>query len=340
MRCLKKGICLALACVFCAVPAHAETYREIALTAPTGIGVEDQPISFSVDENRLDLIVNKNGKGSIRHCRSEDGGKTWKDLDVSWLSEVGEGDSRKTQLGVRKDGTIYGVSVRKEPVDLPAFSYKYCVGTVFTHKDGVTRMLCKLDDQNYLSYEAVGTSLWAEGDIALNAWGLDQPQYLGKTTPSRVLTIDPATGREKASAPYSGRYSTVAGYENGVLWKYEGDSVTLLDAATGKVTQTVKRPAGTDWFGTLWTSANGAFYELNGNGLFRLKPGEKDWTKLLDSSVCKKGTAGSSSTSCQGLAVDEKDGSVTVLLAHTAKEGTRGGLALKEWTLTRYVPGS
>lgn len=347
MRLLQRAVCLAVACFCCAVSVHAEpTYKTTELTFPAGVAMtqSERLQSLSVHGSKLDIFIEKKTQTPMdtfatRRFHSDDGGMTWKEMDMSWLSKI-QGDSRwQVKTGVRKDGSVYALLGKDGQVELPAISYNYFIGTLVAHKDGVTRTVCTLDDKDVCPYLSVDESLSQDGDIALFAMGQDVKEYIGREIPNRLITLDPATGKEKTNAVYGvpPQLTLPKAYQNGKFFQISKGQVNVIDVS-GKVIQSIPRPVDADVpaFSGNWASAGGAFYELNSQGVYRFRPGETSWTKLLDKSVCKVGTAGSEVSDCAALRVDE-DGGITVLLQHYTVD-QRYGMHTKAWTLTRYTP--
>lgn len=330
-----------MACFLCAVPALAETkgaYKETALTLPGDLNLDmnTRIQSLSVHGDQLDLFSERqtiDGKFMTRHFRSGDGGKTWKEQDLSWLEALGGDPSHQPWTGVRGDGTIYAMVEKNGTAQSGNLHYGYSIGTIAARKDGVTKTLCKLDNKDVSYYQIPGQGLSNEGDILLHADGQELEHLGGTTVPARYLVIDAATGQQKSSVEVADTESMTIASENGVALKYGKGALEFLDTASGKVQQTVKAPDSAD--NTMaWTSGYGAFYQLSENGLFRIRQGETDWTKLMDGTFLKDRPAGSDSTSCDALAVD-RDGSVTMLLTYTRSDGIRTeltGQALKRFT--------
>lgn len=347
MRLLQRAVCLAAACFLCAVSVHAEpTYKTTELTFPAGVAMtqSERLQSLSVHGDKLDIFIEKQTQTPMdtfttRRFHSEDGGMTWKEMDLSWLNGAQEESRWQVETGVRKDGSVYALLGKDGYVKLPAISYNYFIGTLLAHKDGVTKTVCTLDDKDVCPYLAVDESFSLDGDIALFAMGQDLEQDIGRKTPNRLITLDPATGKKKTDVAYGAppEMTQPKAYQNGKFFQVSKGKVNVVDV-NGKVIQSIPRPVNTDVpaFSGNWASAGGAFYELNSQGLYRFRPGETSWTKLLDKSICKVGTAGSEETDCAAMRVDE-DGSVTVLLQHYTVD-QRYDLQIKAWTLTRYTP--
>lgn len=339
MKPIKNTVCLLLACILCAAPAQAQTgaqgnYKATTLTLPADMETDPRVQSLSVHGEKLDLFAEEQtmeGKFLTRHHHSDDGGKTWKEQDASWMNGLGGDMKSQPFTAVREDGTVYAMVAKGEAAKLKNLTYGYTVVTLAAYKDGNTRVLCKLDNKDYSYYDCIG--LTGEGDILLEAIGQNLDQWLGESPNSMYFTIDAATGKEKTAAAKEERRISAIAFDNGVVLQGGSEQLKLVDAATGKVKQNIPSPPGE--YAMNIASAYGAFYVLTPEGLFRIKPGETAWTKLLDSSVCQKGMSGSDMTNCPALAVD-KDGSILILLKHLDTSGFRA--QLKAVTFTRYTP--
>lgn len=347
MNGFKKTVCMVLVCAFCAVPVHAKTkaaaYKETALSIPGGLTAADEIMDLSVRGDQIDLITERqiqkpNDTFLLRQIHSDDGGKTWKDADISWLNTLQGESNWQPWAAMREDGTIYALLGEDKRVERPEVVYNYYVNTIVAHKDGVTRTVCRLDNRDYIWHLPVQDSLSQEGDIILVAEGQRIEELPNSPAPSRLMTIDAATGEIRTSVeiPNDGR-GGFQGSVNGDAVKMEVDTTEILDTATGRVKQRIKTlqsPEGT--FGSASVCAGGAIYGLNASGLFRFRPGEQGWTRLMDKSVCKQGTGGSEYANCKALAVDQ-DGNIYALRMHYNLNQYMDQ-ELKAWTFSRYTP--
>lgn len=343
MRYLKKALCLMMACFLCAVPAQAEaarqgTYTETALTLPADLDKEARIQSLSVHGDRMDLfseVQTIDNKFVTRHFRSDDGGKTWKEQDASWMTTIGGDPSRQPWTGVRRDGTAYAMVLNSEALELPNLHTGYVTAIIAAHKDGKTRTVCKLEDPESFGYMLAGCCLSNDGDIVVDQEGNQYVEkYLGKPAVSKYLIIDPETGKIKNAVASTERRPASLEYSNGTLLKGGGKQLRVLDAATGTVKQTMDYPGGDATQGL--SCINGVFYSLTLDGLYQFKPGEA-WIKIMDKSILKEGTAGSNMTSC-GALVAEENGVITILMNHDYCEGLREERVGR--TLMRYTPAA
>lgn len=357
MKIMKKAVLLFFACVLCAAPVQAETkpqdaYTETVLTLPEGLSTRlESFLQMSVHGDQLDIFLEQDelgGKLGIVHYRSADGGKSWKQQDLGWLSDTMKKLSQpsshgQVRLAAGKEGEVYALFDTGGQVDLPVFAYNYYKGKLIRYQDGVTKELLTLDDPDFYSYDPLGVSLGSGTELVV--WAVSQGEgvdkYTGKKTADAIQIYDLTTGKLRSSVPCSGPDGIGAnpvGYAGGKIFNSDGDKITVADAETRRITQSVASADSSqdEGFGGEYASGpDGAFYDLRKSGLYRLRPGSSQWERLLDESVCKLGTAGSNDTACRSLQVSE-DGSIYVLLRHDDQGEFR--TEAKAMTLSRYTP--
>lgn len=345
MRLLKKAACVVLACVFCAAPVHAQTtYKATELNVPQGITAEEGIQTFSVRGDQMDLITVKqkaNRMNTYRHFHSGDSGKSWTEKDAAWLTQLQKDSYQELVTGVRDDGVVYALKQNSGSIEGPAYPTFYAEAELVTYRDGQMKTLATLNDKEVSYYQTTSHfTLPSTDDIALIGWGIRDP-VTKNYGPSKLFTLDPSTGAQKTVCQFGPLHDVPQPleYSDGRFFCYNAtdlNKIDFLDTA-GKVVGTAAAPPEDDaWFFDATGSRDGAFYFMNTFGVFRIRPGEPSWTKILDESACKLGTAGSNYTECRGIQV-QSDGSVVILLVHDKEDG-RGDEIRVARTITRYTP--
>lgn len=350
---LKKASCVLLACVFCAAPVRAETaYTATELTLPKAFITSDSlNVQMSVHGERLDLFTNANAKSNLvnlGHYRSTDGGKTWKQENIDWLTDAMAkmcqfGGDDAPWLAADAAGAVYALFNADGSVDLPTGGYNYYKGKLVRYRDGVMTELFTFDDPDVVSYHVLGDTLGSGAELVLCALaqGENVNKMTGKKTRDSFIIYDFASGRIKTKTPVAGGVDSTFTrmYAGGKAVMNSGGGTAAVDVSTGRVLGNIPELKNTEdrSFGGGYGGADGSFYGLTKDGLFRLKPGAAAWEQIADSSACKLGTAGSNSTECRGIAADG-NGNIYILLKHLDEAEQR--TELKAQTLTLYTTQS
>lgn len=356
MNKLRQAISIMLMVALCASGSSAmaapvtpatQKYQETQLTIPADYAKNGawRMRNLSVYGDKIHLVVEETGlDGALtyHHYQSANGGKQWQEQPMDWLhNEIKKYDKFRLDdafITVGKDDAVYAMFDKQGLVETKTLTYGYYKAQLLKYQNGKTQEVFSLDNQDYNQYQPLGRSMAGEPTLVLRANGQNLEEFTGKKIPSQILVLDALTGKQKSAVPLQGKQHPLE-YVDGRYVMWDTDGIAFYDVNTGRVLSKMKDLPSDEalMFGDKWAAgSNQTLYKMNANGLFRTEQ-YTAWEQVLDATVCKRGTAGSNTTSCVGL-FEAEDGSIYVLLRHEFWNAELEKSEFKSYTFSRYTP--
>lgn len=270
-------------------------YQEAVLEFAKSSHGETRLIDFTAGANgHLHYFVKEDPSGkpvTPTQYESNDYGQTWKQVDMSWFSEI---KKRYPEYGkaetfhIAGNGDIYFMATigRKEQVvkingeDVVAHPLIY---GVFKYAGGEIQQIPNLVVGNYHDPARIIGNVYENGDILIQR--INTPKATVETTGFALYGADGKLKNEVSMKDF-GWLPAVYSSDN-VYGIHDGneqpENVSVCNVKTGQKTAIpFSKNQTTEWVESLGVSPNGTVYVALTSGLYKCEPGGTSFTKLIE----------------------------------------------------------